>query len=165
MAKKVEVPVWYVAVRTNSHRSITRHRDPDEQWDGDDIANDIRVEGFEVVSKDQYSDFPVSFEPVVGVTYWLVAVTYNTGSSFHREDGCMEFVSLFQHEADADRVAKEIQEHYRKYREDKVDSYSVTVTLPEGELSFYSPWCGYFERMVCVEVLPVSMNGYKKYVP
>lgn len=164
MARKAKTPVWNIAVRTDSYQSVTRHRDPDNEWDADDIYNNISVKGVEVVNENQHYDFPVSFEPRPDQTYYLVAVTYDTGDSFHREEGVMEFVSMFQNGKDADRVAKEITEHYRRYKNDW-KHMTVDVTLPEGKLEFFAPWCGYFERLVCAEVIPVSLSGYQKYEP
>jgi len=164
MARKVAEKTYPIAVETDTYRDVIRHAKC-SQWDADDVSYNTTVKGIRVAGSKQHHEFTVPFEPVPGVTYYLVVVTYNTGDSFHREDGCTEFVSMWTTSAGADRAAQAILEHYRTFRENKVSySYKIELEGAREPAELFATWCGYFERMTSVEVVPVQLGGIK-YTP
>ena len=77
-----------------SHCETTREADPLNEWDGDDIYTSHNIQGFTVL--DSYHDLPVSFSIEDKRKYYLLYVLYSTGDSFHHEEGCIEYISLYQ---------------------------------------------------------------------
>ena len=153
--KKIEEiePTWWLKVEYESRTDVTRHSDPDERWDGDDLAHSQYINGYSVHDKDVYGEtFPMKGKPDLNKTYWLVYVNYSTGDSFHHETGCITFVDVFENANDADALARILEKDYEN--KDKYDYKPLNVKLPSGfEKEIYTgTWKGYFERLESVRV-------------
>ena len=112
---------------------------------------------------------------------YKVTITYDTGDSFHREDGVIEDLEMQWVSIDkAKQALKDIEEHYffymmmkKEWNADKNDQkkakknaqgkpwyagdrhpyYSVLLENDEGErVSKHAFWTGYFEHLVGGEV-------------
>jgi len=156
MARKKEIkevkPTWWLKVEYDSYTDVTRHADPDERWDGDDLAHSQDIHGYSIVDKDVYGEtFPMYVEPDKNKTYWMVYVNYNTGDSFHHETGCICFVDVFEDANDAEYLAKILD----KDAEKKDHNFKpVQVKFPNGMVKDVctSTWKGYFESLQGVHV-------------
>ena len=113
---------------------------------------------------------------------YKIQITYDTGDSFHQENGLMENVEGIQWKSltKAKKALKDIEKHYHFYMmlnkewnagqddKDKVTKnakrckwysgdeypyYSLLVENDKGErVPIRSFWCGYFEHLVGAEV-------------
>jgi len=143
--KKKNNKTYAINIVDNDYVVVTRHADPDERWDGDDLSMDHSIEGFNLV--EGYGDLEVGFEPDFDKTYFLLYGIYSTGDSFHHEEGRIEFVDLYE-----DREVA--WENYRRL--EKSNEYTVTLKHESGkEYGFYVPWRGYFENLSSLDVLAV----------
>jgi hypothetical protein len=110
-----------------------------------DLVHEIRVNGIKLSDESLFSyreHIQVDFVPKVGDNVYLVSVTYNTGSTFGRELGCVQFVAIFDSEDNANRL-KKIIDHT-----DKGDR-SFISGLPNR---FYPNWLGYFDEFVSCDI-------------
>lgn len=169
MASKKNVDATNIRVIDDSYTHVTRHATEDI-WDRDDTATDHSIRGIEVVDDSSYYDLTVSFKVSPGEQYYLVYVNYDTGDSFGRDEGRVEWIDLFKSAELADDLAKKIAEDKRQYpnffsnNEEGTWSHQLTYTLDNGEeASLYTAtWKGYFEHFNYVEVVPVSV-GSRRY--
>ena len=138
---------YNVEIVDDEYTEVTRHADPDEQWDADDTDTSHCVRGFKV--SDRYYDLSVGFEPEYGKTYFLLYATYSTGDSFSNHGGRIEFVDLYEDE----NVAWENHRRLDRHGE----GYSAKLLHESGEEYMFSvPWVGYFESLENLEVLAVQ---------
>lgn len=156
MARKKEVkevePKWWLKVEYDSWTDITRHADPDEQWDGDDLAHSQDIHGYSIGDEKTYGEtFPMHVEPDKNKTYWLVYANYGTGDSFHHETGCICFVGVFEDANDAEHLAKVLEKDAEK---EDYDFKPIQVKFPSGMVKDVctSTWKGYFESLEGVHV-------------
>ena len=148
-------PVWALEVNYDSYTDVTRHADPDERWDGDDLAYSQTIHGYSIHNKNSYGEtFPMVSEPDKNKTYWLVYVNYSTGDSFHHKTGCICFVDIFENASDAEHLAKLLEEDAKT---EDLDFKPLKVKFPSGieKEICTSTWKGYFETLenVCVQSL------------
>jgi hypothetical protein len=164
--RKVEKPVedtkWYLKIDYQSYTDVTRHRDPDEKWDADDLAHSQSINGYSTHTNLKGGwDFVLSKKPSAKQPFYLVYVNYSTGDSFHHETGCIEFVDVFESEKDGDALVDMLDKDYAKFKKaDRHDYTPLKVKLPSGvEREIYtSTWKGYFERLEgvqCVRIDPI----------
>lgn len=99
---------------------------------------------------------------------------YQTGDSFKTYDDQGELEMAWKSLDNAKEALKRIQEHYvwyvqenRSYYYEKKEEvaepkwhvgeqydFTVKVKLDNGnEVKFSAPWCGYFERLYCAEIV------------
>jgi len=144
--KKEKNKIYVVDIVDNGYTEVTRHADPDERWDGDDLSTDHSIEGFNL-RKESYGDLEVGFEPDFDKTYFLLYGIYSTGDSFHHEEGRIEFVDLYED-------GEVAWENYRRL--EASNEYTVTLKHETGkEYGFYVPWRGYFESLTSLDVLGI----------
>lgn len=144
---------WWLRIETTSHTEVVREADPDQEWDGDDLAHYYSVEGWTAQNKDSYgTTFPMEGKIDKNKTYWLVYVIYSTGDSFHRESGCFEAVHVFEDANDADALAEALKKDYEN--KDDYNYEPLNVNLPSGrEIEVYTgTWKGFFESLEGVHV-------------
>ncbi len=136
---------------------VTRERDPNSEWDADDLAYSYDISRIES-SGNEWGDFYLDIEPTIGEYFFLVYVTYSTGDSFHHEEGRIELVGLLKNQPDAETLA----EHIRK-SDGSLTRYQVR--LPSGEtVEYYNgAWTGYFERLTSVDVMSIPFSYCKKF--
>jgi hypothetical protein len=127
---------------------VTREAPEDSEWDRDDTYQHHYIKGFEVVEDGSYYDFQTSLKEVAfDKPYFLVYVNYDTGDSFGRDEGRIEFVDLFE----SNKLARILIE---KLEEDaEIDSLKSTnrvyYKVDSGEKRECSTWAwkGYFEHV------------------
>lgn len=173
-AKKKVDDVEYTGVRIkySQYTEVTRDADPEDEWDQDDLAHDVSIDGFEVV--DKYPDILCPFKIDPDKTYYLVAATYSTGDSFHHETGLKSFVAMFQTEEEAKHACKLIRAHYNIYEYDNNNYFDKTkeiekpagyeeygLVVPNNGVNMHvsSDWTGYFESLEAVDVYNVNALG------
>lgn len=165
LRKKDWLVASYIKINEDRDTRITRHRDPNDEWDANDTATSTSISGFEVVEDGGFHDLTVPFDPVADRDYYLLSVRYSTGDSFSRHRGKMEHIMLH---ADLD-LAKANAKHLREFHErgendpqmDYEAKWNTTIKLDNGEdlpVSTMS-WTGYFERLEEVIVETVRLNG------
>lgn len=143
---RIKNMTYNVEIVDRTYGEVTRHSDPDSQWDNDDTCTSHDIRGFKV-TKDYY-DLTVEFEPNYDKTYFLLYATYSTGNSFSHHEGEIEFVDLFEDE----NVAYENLRRLERHKE----GYSVKLLHESGEeYSFSVPWIGYFESLSDLEVMAI----------
>jgi hypothetical protein len=76
--------------------------------------------------------------------YYLVYAIYDTGDSFGRDEGRIEYIGLYSD-------LEVAHENERRCRE-CVEGYSVTLVTDSGkEYKVSTPWVGYFEHLQYVD--------------
>jgi len=144
-------------VRSEVTREATR-----DEWDGDDICEHHSISGIELVPDNgRYRDLEVSFKVEEGETYYLVAVYYDTGDSFHREENRVSFIDLFKTYSKAKEAKKVIDEH--SGGDDGVDTGSGKWTFgykneAGSDVEGHADWVGYFEHFRECVVHPVMCH-------
>lgn len=109
-----------VYVKYDQHCEVTRERDPEDQWDNNDLSYSTYVDCLTLsvdkhLWRPRFEQIEVCFDIKEEVPYYLLYVTYSTGDSFHLEYGHVEFVGLYKSEKVAKENAHRIQEHNEKY--------------------------------------------------
>jgi hypothetical protein len=130
----------YIKVNYSDRERVTRQRDPDEQWDGDDTEHDIHVNG---IKPGTAGDFDVIVKGPKQRSYYLVWARYGTGDSFSKEDGCITFIHACKTRQDAEFLLSKVEQSGRQRKD---SAGSTSVKLPSGDnCTFYTVWNGYFE--------------------
>lgn len=152
-----------IEIIDESYTMVTRHGDPNDEWDGDDTETSHHITGFRVL-KNGYSDLEVDFKLTPGKPYYLLYAIYSTGDSFHHEEGKIEYIGLYKSLKDAEVNQKLIEKHYKETNESNprnFDSmFSVELISPSGvKYKQHVPWNGYFESLTSVEVIPILQRS------
>lgn len=124
---------FYVSVET----WITRHGDPDDEWDNDSTDGIVSIEQCSIVPNDVYNSLETSFDVTPGDIVWLVWAQYSTGDSFGSYGAQYELCAVFKNEIDANTEAERLQ---------SCNDYSV-------------PWNGYFETLDFIKVQPMKVES------
>lgn len=154
------VDMAYVKIVDENYGYVTRYASEDE-WDADDIQYQNDIKGIRAVGENDWHDFAVGFEIDDNNCYYLLYGVYDTGDSFHVEEGRTEYVQLYESREDAEADLKRIEDHaHLNYRIDnirweskadqkKLKAMSKIHSPWSVELSwgwFHVPWNGYFEQ-------------------
>jgi len=159
---------------------VTDPANPDDKWDRDNTATEHDIRGFRVVGEQNYYDLSVDFEVDPTRPYFLVYAIYSTGDSFGHDDGCIEFVGLYESLDVAHENAQRLKIHNETYRqwndpwytpskqmsmaelkklEKNFEPYSVQLVTKDGtDYKMNVPWHGYFEHLDEVEVESVFVR-------
>lgn len=140
---------------TEGYTEVTREADPNERWDGDDLAHDNRVEEV-LLSKPKgysYEEFEVGFGVKVGDKVYVLTVTHSTGDSFHHETGCLAIVDVYEDFKVAAFNKKKIDANNRKPDSDMYIKIKFELADGEVKLNNYScGWEGYFENVESIDI-------------
>lgn len=174
MAKRQQapkVPAVGLKVTCSSTYTVTRERDPADEWSGESSAtswNEPRV-----YLTTAHPDLVADFHVAPGQVIFLVRACYSTGDSFsHHESSCHVPVAAFLDFKKAEACRKVIHDHalwaksignlygsdrkreLKKYpSQDTVDYVSESgKVVTEG-----TPWTGYFEHLSWVSAVPVMV--------
>ncbi len=142
MSKKESNPnVTYIKVVDHVSTEVTRYATRAE-WDNDDTEESHDIQGLEVVDNPDigYHDLVVNFPVEKNVNYFLLYVSYDTGDSFGRYCGKVEFVSLFKEESEALVARKKILK-MKEITSIQIDNNGHKETVYNGS------WTGYFESV------------------
>lgn len=101
-------------------------------------------------------DVATLFTPRKGMKVHLVTVRYTTGDTFGYCSGNYKFVACYDNAADANALAKEIQDNSKENGGYKY-SFKPVTPYPEDEL-YCGSWTGYFERLESVDVDCFTVN-------
>ncbi len=147
----------YCSVKIDFYENctVTREADPNDQWDADDLAWDIRPNHFSVYQdRHTYDMETVPFTPEFDRPYYLVGVYHGEGDSFHSETGCFHTVGLYEDKAMAERVKDLILTHWHSTPNTYDDKHHLEIPFPDGVVRKYSayPWTGYFNGLERCEV-------------
>ena len=158
--KKKKNDTFYVHIITNHYEQVTRERDPNDEWDGDDISHEYNIEGFEVVNEKAGWDFVLNENPTGN--WYLVCAYFSTGDTFHHEEGCLSLVSFVKNIEDAKAIVGAIEKDYKDYQEKEDWNHKpLVVHLPvanKDEQIYTGTWKGYFERLSYAEVKCLGEN-------
>lgn len=131
--------------------------DPNDQWDKADVERTTSINGIIPVQEGYYDVIALDDN---AEQYYLLYVVYETGDSFHRDSGVVEFVDLHSDYDIAIANANKIRQHY----EQDDDKFSVTLTDDAGAtFTQHCPWTGFFERVQDIIVEPVRVINKGKY--
>lgn len=169
----------YIKIKNDSYCQVTREGDPNNRWDGDDTYCGHNIRGIYEVAPDTYYNLQVGFDLDPEEVYYLLYVIYDTGNSFHQEEGRISFVEVYKDKNVAYENERRINEHAELYKKlEKMNMYHHSLTKGEKknlqklqktfsefsvkligenevEFTFSTSWLGYFERLVDVIVEPV----------
>jgi hypothetical protein len=149
-----------IRVIDHTYGEITRHATRDE-WDRDDTYTSHNIEGIKLVDENDYSDLTVPFKVEPDKTYYLLSVIYDTGDSFGRDEGRIEFIELY---IDLDLAKKNqaaIEDHNKKYRDSYYDDETPRLIIENQvgtKIDYYPSWYGYFERLSEVRINSVMVE-------
>ena len=136
--------------------TVTDYADPDDRWDQNNLYHSHCIEGIEIVGENDYHDLVVNFDPTKTPCY-LLYVLYATGNSFHREEGEIEFIGVFQNL----NIAKENKRIIETKRYRDSNEYYIHLLNEEGEeYQISPPWYGHFERLESVHIEMVEILDY-----
>ena len=158
--------IFTIGVKTVEDYSIIRNSDPDNEWDRDDIAYDIKAVGLYRMGETDFmfnGALIVNFEIEEGKSYFLVSGTYSTGDSFHVESGRKQWIDLYRSEDEAIKAADAIYKIGTKMAETArshgINEWTAQYPGPLGVIKSFNPeWLGYFERLESVDVTEVSLE-------
>lgn len=139
----------HVYVEDMVHCWVTEEGDPDDSWSRDSTNECHDIRGIRLRSWLNACDsVPTAVEPERGRDYYLLVVYYDTGDSFGRDEGKVEFFELYESRELADENARRLNEGAQK------GESSVTLKSPSGEEYQQSTlcWTGYFETYNGAEV-------------
>ncbi len=149
----METTQWRgLRVRRASGSEVTRERDPEDSFSGEDVSCWSGAADALVATGAQKAEIAVPFEPEDGEELFLVSLTYSTGDSFSHTSGIREEVAAYRTEAKARRAEAMIRAHYE--REGGGWRYApLALEAEDGSLqSVGVSWIGYFESLESVEV-------------
>lgn len=117
-------------------------------------SNNYDIYGLELTENNKYFDLTIEGNVERGDILYFVYGEYETGNSFHRETGCIEFIDVFREKQNAYDCQKELENHNKKHKSGIYDEdYFCQLKRENGTLYQYSiPWNGYFERLNFIEV-------------
>ncbi len=127
------------------------------------MFNTDSKEYFDLVVKD---DFDTSKKA------YLVYAEYSRGDSFGYENGCLEYLKLFNNENEAIAFSKDIkllEEYAHSNYEDETKKPQLFEMLTsdkyERSFSYFGepftlPWGGWFERVTLIDVKELSFTEY-----
>jgi hypothetical protein len=154
----MKAPRFPVKIMYHHRQRVTRQRDPEDSWSGDDLEHTYDIQGFNIVPENGGWDFILTEKPTG--SWYLVCAHYSTGDSFHREEGELSLVSFVKNEKDAEAIVRAIQKDYEKYRQSNNDKIgTLRVNLPVAgrvEEVYTGTWKGYFERLQYAEAICLS---------
>lgn len=143
----------HIRVDYDERRYVTRARSPGDEWDRDDTAADISINGIEIVPEARYRDITVPFDVDINKSYILLWADYNTGDSFGHDENYVEFIDLFETIERAQAARKALENS---------TGYSCTYVREDGsEISTSIPWDGYFESLNELRLEVVSVSRYR----
>ena len=151
----VEKPTHkYTGIRldTNTYSEVTRERDPNDTWDGDDVAYDTTIRYAYLSDKDCSADVMAEGEVKVGDPIYIVVVTYGDGDTFHHTTGNTDYLMAYKDKAHAEGLVKTLHDNYDS--RDKEDRYSFSYR--EHTFSTFN-WVGYFNSLEGVEIVPMTV--------
>lgn len=143
---------WGLAIERQEESYVTRGRNHEDEWDGDDVRHEVSFLSLSLVDDPLKADVVAHFEPVAGETLFVVAVTRSTGDSFSHEEGIKEALGVWRSERLARAQAAAI--------EDAISQGHTVAIFDEGAKEprlEHCSWKGYFESLesVTVEALEV----------
>ncbi len=146
-----------IIIIDETYSGYSRTPDYNEEWDSGEQFTDHNITGFRIAKKSEYWDVVASFMPKKNVPYYLVYAIYDTGDSFGRDRGKIEFFDLFDN--------LEVAETNMNILEGVVkEEFDYSVTIFNNNFKPYKttvPWLGYFECLIGVYVETVYLE--KKY--
>lgn len=138
-----------VFINVRSSSSITRWADRNDDWDRDDTYTDHTINGISLSQGNSFSyeSMMACFRPTPGEVYYLVYANYDTGDTFGRDQGNIDFVDLYTDETLAWDMARMLE------REAKEGQWVYNVTMQNGNTyKYYAPYVGYFDNLNYVRV-------------
>lgn len=137
------------------YTEVTRSRDPDEQWDGDDTYTEWTFKGLTRKSNADCFDIPKEW---IGCNVFVVYVIWSTGDSFsHSSHAYAEGVGIYATHEEAEDVKKLIWDEYNEGDKDYSNNF---VMLPSGQKLSTSAWKGYFESLNDVVIEEATVPKY-----
>lgn len=144
-----------IEILDDAYGGWIEYPDYDNQWDEGHSFVNHNIRGFRIVKKNDYHDLTVDFPPKKNKVYYLLYITYDTGSSFGIEDGEIAFVDLYQKRSSAQENEKRLLNHYRNSK----DEYSTKLIAENGKEYDYSvPGTGYFDKNVSVSIEQIELK-------
>lgn len=140
-----------IYVKHTSYTEITRDRDPNDDWDGDDTSTTHYIEGLSLKGGHEYCYYPGEIK--AGEKLYLVYAVWSTGDSFHRDDrGQIDFISVHKTRESAEKNRKILEQHSKNYN-DIYDTWTAKIFLDNGEeYKYHVGWLGYFEYLDYINV-------------
>lgn len=161
-----------IKIIDESYSDMTESPYYDEEHGGEDTYETHDIMGFEVAGEKSYFDLTIGFEPEKGMTYYLLYTLRTGDDSFNHRSGIITFVDLFQDQDIAVENERRIEEHNQLIADldsgkikhsKKIDTTLYLILEKDGTDYKYSPsWCGYFERLEGIVVMPVLLREAKK---
>lgn len=168
-----------ISIGVSREVTYTRTPNPDDNYDKGTTDTDWHFDGTaKLIDGPECYDLALGFTPDPDKTYYLVVVIYSTGDSFGQEDhGRYTPLEVFRTFEEAEALGAAIKDHYEWYSlwhgngrrftpPDKAgipkDKYSeknsYSVPLPDGTEIYAGSWCGYFDRLEEVRIIPLKIT-------
>lgn len=152
-----------IYIINDKHTEVTKEKNPNERWDGENTMTSNHIRGFEVIGPDdkwRTIDISVPFDIDRDKTYYLVSVIYSTGDSFNHHEGVIDYIEMYENEEMAIATRDMIENSYKS--KDKEEKYSVEILNNSGTpYKISASWVGYFERLEEVRIDCVKEIKYK----
>lgn len=136
-----------IQILKKEYVQITRERDEDDEWDQDDTYTETDILG--VCESNDYFDISVPFNLHHDQTYFLVIISYSTGDSFHREEGIIEYVDLYETKEKAKQCLNTLEAQSNNKHIPLIRENGMTYR-------FTPPWLGYFESLESMRIVEVK---------
>ena len=149
-----------IVIIDKTYGGYSRTPDYDNKWDSGDQFTDHTIRGFRIAKKSEYRDLVASFVPKKNVPYYLLYAVYDTGDSFGRDRGKIEFFDLYNN-LEAAETSSKILEGFTSKHKDNSAAFDYSVTIFDNKFKPYKttvPWLGYFESIQGVYVETVYLE-------
>ena len=147
-----------IVIIDETYGGVSRGRDYDDKWDRDDTYVEHSIKGFRIAKKTDYRDLVASFVPKKNTPYYLLYAVYDTGDSFGRDDGKIEFFDLYDNLEAADASCKILDGFTNNYKDNNDDPSVIIFDNEFKPYKIYVPWLGYFESLQGVYVETVFLE-------
>ena len=145
-----------IVIVDDSYGGYSREPETENKWDAGEQFTEHSIQGFKIANKSEYRDLVASFMPKKNKPYYLVYAIYDTGNSFGRDCGKIEFFDLFDNIQVAEANVKILNGIRDKSK------HGIQITIYDNEFKPYKtqvPWLSYFECLQGVYVETVYLEG------
>jgi hypothetical protein len=148
-----------IVIIDETYYGCSRERDPSYKYDRGEKYTEHSIRGFRIAKKSDCCDVFVNFMPKKNVPYYLLYAIYDTGDSFGRDCGKIEFFDLYANREPAEASCKILNGFTSNQNHNERSDYSVTIF--DDKFKPYKttvPWLGYFETLQNVYVETVYLE-------
>lgn len=147
--------------------SVVADADRYESREGDDSGEPYSYRGetttswsFEYLNySNKWGDIEVTYEPVIGRTYYVLLAIYSTGDSFGQDHARnVEYFDAYESSEAAYAAERELRNRERP--KNNKEMFQISFTNHQGrKVTMHCPWDGYFESLDDIRVEALVLHN------